>query len=459
MYNKSVKLLLSMLHSNCIKIEEQLEKLRFRARTKRGLFNFVGTAIKYLTGNPDENDAEVYEKNFDILFKNQDKIVKQIDKYTSFANQITERYQQNLNIISSNIEATNKEFNKISSVLELNMQVQYQIHISENFLSLLNDINEIISLAKGNIVSTKLSNPAELKEIINHLQIIYKPEELLPFSSFHLFEILEVSQIEIALVKNTIVYILFIPILKENPFNLEHVYPIPNEKNQVLIPPTPYVLINGLSNVWTSERCLKYEDLYLCKNTENYECNLINPGNCTYAQVNNIYELYIPLENSAILTDFKEVQTIVEQCKTPKYFQLQFSNIIYSENKCKIIINNEIFSNKVLNFSVNPIVVSPVNHLVTKEVNVLNKHLENINDLKSEVKQLKGISLESIQHNIHISVTAVMFLIIIVLIICITYKNKLARIVKDRTHKSTSSKENEDILRIHSSAETRTSPV
>lgn len=149
------------------------------------------------------------------------------------------------------------------------------------------------------------------------------------------------------------------------------------------------------------------------------------------------------LENSAILIDFKEGKTIVEQCKIPQYFQLQFSNVIYSENKCKIIITNEIFSNNLLNFSIRP--VPNVNNIITKEINIVNKHLKDINDLKIEAKQLKGIFLQPIFHNVHISITLIILVVIIIFVVYIKCRTKIIRTVKGR-HKKFSESNEGDIL-------------
>lgn len=69
--NQSIKPLVTIHHINCLKIEENINKLKMRKPSKRRLVNIVGTGIKFITGNPDANDAHKYEENINSLFKNQ----------------------------------------------------------------------------------------------------------------------------------------------------------------------------------------------------------------------------------------------------------------------------------------------------------------------------------------------------------------------------------------------------
>lgn len=426
--NQSIKPLLAILHINCLKIEENINKLKLRKRNKRGLVNIVGTAIKFIAGNPDANDAHKYEDNINSLFKNQEKIVKQMNKFTSFANHISSRYQQNIDVITSNIDKTNKEFSKLNNIIDLSIQIQYLIYSSNLILNILSDINEIIALAQNNIVSNKVCDSSEIEQIIDHLKLIYSSEELLPFSKFHLFQILSISKIELAIVNNAIVCILSVPILSTNTYNLKHIYPVPNSENKVLIPPAQYFLSNGIKHFWSEQRCILYEETNVCETTFEHVCNIINPTNCTFALAKNNYKLYKMLEDSTLLVDFKEKTSIIEQCANVKYFNIQNSNIIYSKENCKIVLDNNIFSTKVLNFSLEISYVQNFTHVPTKEINILNKHLLTVHELDKDL--LPFINKSDYTYPIHY-----IFIFIIVLVTIILYAlcfKKKARVYLNR---------------------------
>ncbi len=59
-------------------------------RTKRGLINGLGTAIKFFTGNLDEYDRQRYDQAIEILTKNQSKFKVLIkDQISLFQNSIS----------------------------------------------------------------------------------------------------------------------------------------------------------------------------------------------------------------------------------------------------------------------------------------------------------------------------------------------------------------------------------
>lgn len=86
----------AQLETNVIKIQDILEKLRYRkprkAKNKRGLVNGLGSIIKFISGNLDDNDLQIINANIGKLRVNQNSINTNIDRVTSFANQIFLRF-------------------------------------------------------------------------------------------------------------------------------------------------------------------------------------------------------------------------------------------------------------------------------------------------------------------------------------------------------------------------------
>ncbi|KAF5284052.1 hypothetical protein FQR65_LT13598 [Abscondita terminalis] len=119
--------MIKTLKENINAIENQLHK--FKSREKRALLDFLGTAIKYITGNPDNNDLININKNLNLLFENQDKMIKQMDKYTSFANHITNRYSNDLITIQTNLNLSISTLNEINTAFEIQTIAQ-RYHLS-----------------------------------------------------------------------------------------------------------------------------------------------------------------------------------------------------------------------------------------------------------------------------------------------------------------------------------------
>lgn len=82
-------------------------------RTKRGLVDALGTAIKFIAGNPDNNDLEILHRSLGILKTQGNKLVtnqlKQIRINELFANKLN-NISNSLNMISSRIS---KQYNTV----------------------------------------------------------------------------------------------------------------------------------------------------------------------------------------------------------------------------------------------------------------------------------------------------------------------------------------------------------
>ena len=71
-------------------------------RRKRGLMNFIGSGIKFITGNLDNTDLETITENLEILKHNQLNTMHKINDLSSFAGNIMNKYQENIKVINEN---------------------------------------------------------------------------------------------------------------------------------------------------------------------------------------------------------------------------------------------------------------------------------------------------------------------------------------------------------------------
>ena len=73
-------------------------------RTKRGLINGLGTAIKYIFGNPDANDLEKINNYLNSLQHQQQENIFTLNKSISVINTISIQINNNTNIINENLK-------------------------------------------------------------------------------------------------------------------------------------------------------------------------------------------------------------------------------------------------------------------------------------------------------------------------------------------------------------------
>lgn len=420
-----IRQLVNVLKENCKLIEEQLSK--FKHREKRALINILGTTIKYITGNPDNNDLIEINKNLNSLFENQGKIVKQMNKYTSFANHITNRYSTDQKTIQGNINSSIIAINKVNNVLDTQLVIQYNNYISSKLLNTLQSIERTISLAFSEIINLEIISNTELIEIINHLKLIYKTEELLELDTIHVFKVLKFSKFRVLSANEIIACILYIPILHPSLFQYARIYPIPNLQSKVLIPPFKFHLQGVKRESWTDEECKLIEDQTVCVEMyQTNDCSLELSNSCMYAVANNNYKLYTQLKNGQLLVSCRSDIEIIEECPDKIiHRKLQNSVLVSSENNCKLTIGEHTFENTFSNFTFEQS-LEVNNYEADMTVNLQLKHLDDLKNLKEEAKSLeKHVKLHPVLHIAHLSTTVVIIIILsIICIIIYVFRNK-----------------------------------
>lgn len=398
-------------------IEDQFSK--FNYKEKRALIDGLGTIIKYISGNPDNNDLIEINKNLESLFKTQGIVAKQINKYTSFANHITERYSKDFNSIQDNLNSTLQALSNLSRITDMQLVIQYNSYMRLKLLNILRSIERTISLASAEVINLEIISNSEIIEIINHLKTIYKRSELPELNHNHMFTILEFSKFRIVSVKEIITCILYFPILEQSLHQYTRIYPIPSSNNKVIIPPSKYHLQNAKGELWTDEQCRSIVNQTICVSAPRInKCSLFSDlNNCVHAVVSNDYKLYTQLNNGQLLVSSKLYLTVTEECQDKIHSTNVKDNVLIgSVINCKIIIDDQIFEDTFVNFTFkNSLKIYDYKANVT--INLQQKHLGDFSDLKEEVESLQEpIIVHPMFHFVHFSVT-----IFIVIIFCISF--------------------------------------
>lgn len=129
--------LLKHLENKVENIQNKLALIK-QSRQKRAIFNGLGTAIKYITGNLDQNDLNDIMTNMNKLKQNEDSLNLQNTQTLSILSKLEEKFDSNSLIISENFKTINNQLKNLTT--EINIQEAslleiFTVNSLEQFLS------------------------------------------------------------------------------------------------------------------------------------------------------------------------------------------------------------------------------------------------------------------------------------------------------------------------------------
>lgn len=328
------------LSHELLQTQELLSNLKPKIE-KRSL-NFIGTAWKWVAGNPDHEDFLTIQDKMNSVLKNNNQQVI-INK------SLTDRLN-NLTLISNKIEKfvqTNENFRN-----EHLSSLQYKLKLIKEELI---NIKYAISFAKIGTINTLMLSQKEIKLAT---QILDK--EKLPYASPE--EALEFSNVKIITNHSSLLYIVNIPITTEQTYEKIRIKPVKN-KNVIVEIPQDFVLKNQNQIYSISEKCKTFNNLAICNQIY---VNDISNSSCISkilqslnSHCNKISNQHIPtIEQIApdmiLVNDFKGTLNIDQTNRELNgTFVIKFSNVT-------ITINNRSFSSQeVTSIEALPAILQP----------------------------------------------------------------------------------------------------
>lgn len=295
-------------------IEMQSYLDRLKPRAKRSL-NFIGSAWKWIAGNPDHDDFEIIKKKTDeILADNNKQVV--INKLTvEKVNEIIGKTNEILRTL--NYDETMKE--KLITHLKLKIDI-----LKEEIVN----IQYAIHWAKVGIVNSFILSPSEInivKQILNN--------ELISF--VNLEQVFEFAEIKIASDKNSIIYIISIPTTDNTSCNKILVKPIKFEKFINKIKFQDAIICNKtIYGIRT--KCKTYNQITICNkkqleniNTDTCLANLIKSrsSNCSVIDNRHVPTVEEIIPGTILLNQFNGTVYINSESQYLKgTYVLQFQN-------------------------------------------------------------------------------------------------------------------------------------
>lgn len=264
--------------------EKSLYEFLGTSRTKRGLFNGIGTIFKTIIGTLDNDDAEYYSNainqaqidhaNTLVLLKDQVQIVNStIDNYK----ETTRKFENIIEQLNLNAAKIN-DFSK--NIMNLTESLKYtQISLEQTSLltfmiqELENEFDSLISalmFAQLNQIHPRIITPSqfvlELSKTTSHLASSTKYPLSLIIENAH--DLMSIVKLTVFQYKNKIIFIICNPIIYDKNFILYHLIPLPslrpNSTHIFIQPNSKYLATSTDKSLYTTTDSL--DDCKLIRN-------------------------------------------------------------------------------------------------------------------------------------------------------------------------------------------------
>ncbi|XP_055536035.1 uncharacterized protein LOC129733840 isoform X2 [Wyeomyia smithii] len=415
--------LTAMLESKFSNTRKMFQNLMPRQRNKRGLLNFVGSAIKQITGNLDNDDLieisktlKALEIDDKILINENNEQARINTQLQDRLNKFIEQFEFDHNLIRKNLIAakSNSGIDKTIKLLREILKINIQLDNLESHLKL---IFESIQLAKLNTIPRDILSPDELSIILDH----FTNHKIIIDSIDQVYQFLNLS----AFYNHTkIVFIVEIPLLDELAYRTLLLEPL-IVKNKTLKLPAHAAITNDQQFYFIIEECQRVGHNQIChpENLNNFTLDgcfpyLLKgiPANCSFKEVSLPSEIKSITDNHLIAKQINS-QEIATTCGMRN--RTLSGTFLIEYHNCTIIINGLEFTNKEW-YKVEPLLVVPMDGLEIQTIDIepqisfeklhfINRHhLETLNS-KTNVTAFTSISLSSI--SLIIATIAIFFLI------------------------------------------------
>ena len=279
---------------------EKYKQLIPSVRLRRGLINPLGSLIKTITGNLDNDDAIMYEKLITKLNSEQELIKKKVTIITeligSFTN-VVNSTTSNFIKIEKSIKNIYRELNKTNSHRISTKIIHFYNIFLHNFQTLyihLNEIETAVAFSKIGLLHQSIVDTNEFMLILKKIEQTSKLVFIV--NEENIVKIEQCIEIKAYIKRNQIKFIMNIPLIRNEIYNYYKLLPLPvikNSQTTLIIPKYPYVLVKGLKIVSLSKSCREVdEEQFLC-----YESDVS------------------PLTNDDCVADIMKFSTNITTCK------------------------------------------------------------------------------------------------------------------------------------------------
>lgn len=428
-------------------------------RFKRGLLNPLGSLIKVVSGNLDNEDAIRYDSLFAQIHSKE----MATDKRITLITRMLDNFVNSTETLQENIINLDKRFKVIEELIKLQnfkentcLYLTYVSSMFDMFISMfrtiyveLNEIETALAFSKVSVLHQSIINSTELllllKEIENVNHLVYKVTES------NLLKLEKVIAVKAYVKVNQITFILEVPLIDKNSYDYFKIYSLPIfqsslNKTVVVFPEFPYLLAKDSKYLPVSKPCQKIaeENKFLCYENDMLQFPILtcaeqllefqsDPTLCVpYAvDIEEIKVQRIGLDAWIIFTQKPTV--LVEKCHNENNREsLHGTFILTTSENCEVHLDelklnyNKLFAGN-LQYKITPMVSFPrlksTNITSMAKVNIKNIDLEEVKQF-SRILKLKESEISESESEIRVvntqSVslgTILLYLILIILVI------------------------------------------
>lgn len=299
-------------------IKDNLHRLEIKHRNPRSI-NAIGTAWKWIAGNPDHDDFQILKDTMNKILRNENNQVI-INKLTSEKiEELRTATNEIVKLVKSNVEIEN----------ELLLNYKFKLDVLEEELR---NIEYAINWAKANVVNAHILNNEE----INTIDKILTRNDI-PFANID--EALEFSKVKIARNNETILYILSFPLSEEEKCTKLLVKPV--KKGNLAIKVSYEKILKCKEKLFgMKNNCRTLNDISLCNvndviDLSNTKCipNLLRSqkANCTTTNNQHMQSVDEFAPGLILLNQFRGDITIDNETTTLEdTFLIKFHNLSIS---------------------------------------------------------------------------------------------------------------------------------
>lgn len=448
-------------------------------RIKRGLVNPLGSFVKIITGNLDNNDAVRYDNIITSLQASQKKMNNKVTLIT----EMTQKLANSTILLSKNLMQINMDITQLKREISQDIRLEYIEQIENqivssynllihNFQSIrikLDEIENSLALSRLGILHQSIIETDKFLTLLKHIN---KNEKLMYFPTLdNLVKIEQTIVIKVYLKGNLINYLLEVPLVGKDTYIFYKLIPLPvltSDKTVVILPKYPYILVKGLTIMSLTSPCQEIdESSYLCQNDQ---LSPYNRDTCitelmTYAEkVTSCTQIPIfigsikvdPIQRNRWILYSRDSTIITRTCNNEVFRQnIRGTYVLTLDDPCEIKFGNislkmhATITDKSAYTKI-PIVNLPTLRKPEKEISQKPVNLEDVDltDIKLLSYMLKkNEASDSESEKVIISVksvsvwTIVLYIIMLVFLGILVYKH-LPKLCKLRARISPSPKEN-----------------
>lgn len=342
-----------------------LHNIMGKTRFRRGLFNFVGDISKTLFGTLSQNDIDQVNHEFDQVYSDNKKVAEIVKNNTKIIKVILDSSSQDMQgfndrlmiesqLMKQLVNASNENRKQLLLQDKITTLEIFISEMSEDLTTALNAIN----IGKHGMIESTIVTPAIIKSTIQEFETQHKTRYHFEGQETNYQRIIDSADINILTKKDSLIYILKLPVLKNEILTIERIIPLPNRQKDgtfsSIILDHEYLLTGRYIYVPTDKeslsKCKPVDGIKVCKRQQpdflTYQQNtcdasLLNTHSKVQCKVGTFLlqpETYIPISNGyiAIFTKTERIDVICPNHSIDSQ-TINVGTFIITGQNCKIM--------------------------------------------------------------------------------------------------------------------------